>query len=162
MQKNSIKNTCCFIGHRKIVHSQELLERLSTVITELVESGISIFLFGSRSKFNDLCHDIVSRLREKYPYIRRIYVRAEYPIISKDYEMYLLESYEETFFPTELSRAGKSVYVERNMYMIDNSTVCVMYYREDISYSKDCLMKKSGTKLALDYATQKKKNILRV
>ena len=36
-------------------------------------------------------------LKIKHPEIKRIYVRAEFPVIGEDYRKYLLESYEETY-----------------------------------------------------------------
>lgn len=54
-------SVCCIFGHRKINETQELRERLSAVIEELmVGQGVDTFLFGSKSRFNDLCYEIVS------------------------------------------------------------------------------------------------------
>ncbi len=91
---------------------------------------IDTFLFGSKSEFDDLCHEVVSDLKEKYSHIKRVYVRAEYPEISNEYEKYLLKSYEETYFPKKALNAGKAVYVERNYEMIDNSYICIVYYKQ--------------------------------
>ncbi len=52
--------------------------------------------------------------------------------------------------------AGKASYVERNYAMIDKSSYCVVYYDElNIPTAR-----KSGTKIALDYAIKKGKNIM--
>ena len=49
--------------------------------------------------------------------------------------------------------SGKAAYVERNYEMIDNSHYCIVYYDEpNVSYTR-----KSGTKIALDYAIKKHK-----
>jgi len=45
---------------------------LSVGLYFLVEQEVDAFLFGSRSKFNKLCHIVVMGLKEKYPYIQRI------------------------------------------------------------------------------------------
>lgn len=39
------------------------------------------------------------RVKEEYPDIKRIYVRAEFPYINDDYKNYLLKSYEDTYYP---------------------------------------------------------------
>ena len=119
--------TCCFIGHRKIEYSLELELKLIELIENLiVEFNVGIFLFGSRSEFNDLCYRVVTKLKEKYPYIKRIYVRAEYNY-DDNTMVYLLKDYEQTYFPKQIVKAGKYSYVERNLIMINQSEYCVFY-----------------------------------
>ena len=96
-------HTCCFFGHRKIDKTPELIERLTKEIKVLItENDVGTFYFGSKSQFDDLCHKVVTGLKEKYPHIKRIYVRAEYPYINENYENYLLKAYEETYYPEKL------------------------------------------------------------
>ena len=148
--------TCCIFGHRVIRESEDLKERLySSIESMILNEKVDTFLFGSKSQFNDLCLDLVNRMKEKYPHIKRIYVRAEYPNINKQYENYLSERYEYSYYPSKLRNSGKSVYVERNFEMIDNSRFCIVYYEE----KNDPLCRKSGTKIALDYAIKKGKQI---
>ena len=153
-----LENTCCFIGHREINVTDELKEKLHMVIERLIiEESIDTFLFGSKSQFDDLCYDIVTEIKKKYPHIKRIFVRAEYPYIDESYVAYLLKSYEDTYFPKSVLGAGKASYVKRNCEMIENSRFCIVYYKEDYTPKG----RKSGTKIALDYAEKKKKSIIR-
>ena len=153
-----LENSCCFIGHREINVTDELKEKLRVVIEHLItDESIDTFLFGSKSHFDDLCYDIVTEIKKKYPHIKRIFVRAEYPYIDESYEAYLLESYEDTYFPKSVLGAGKASYVKRNCEMIDNSRFCIVYYKEDYTPKG----RKSGTKIALAYAEKKKKTIIR-
>ena len=153
-----LENICCFIGHREINVTDELKEKLYVLIEHLIiEESIDTFLFGSKSQFDDLCYDIVTNMKKKYPHIKRIFVRAEYPYIDESYKAYLLESYEDTYFPKSVLGAGKASYVKRNCEMIDNSCFCIVYYKEDYTPKG----RKSGTKIALDYAEKKKKTIIR-
>lgn len=151
------EKTCCFIGHRTINETEELKLQLCVIVEKLItEQNVDTFLFGSKSRFNDLCHELVTKTKEKYPHIKRIYVRAEYPHISDRYKVYLLEDYEETYYPQKIIGSGKASYVERNYEMIDQSRFCVIYYSE-----KDApKARKSGTKIALDYAVKKGKEII--
>lgn len=145
---------CCFIGHREIDETDELKKELCSTIEKLIAAEkVDTFLFGSKSRFNSLCYELVTKIKEKYPHIKRVYVRAEFPEINDSYRDYLLERYEDTYFPEALLHAGKSVYVERNRKMINQSDFCVFYYKENYSPPK----RKSGTKLALDYAYKKGK-----
>ena len=153
-----LENICCFIGHREINVTDELKEKIRVVIEHLItDESIDTFLFGSKSHFDDLCYDIVTETKKKHPHIKRIFVRAEYPYIDESYEAYLLESYEDTYFPKSVLGAGKASYVKRNCEMIDNSRFCIVYYKEDYTPKG----RKSGTKIALAYAEKKKKTIIR-
>lgn len=153
-----MKNTCCFIGHREINVTDELKEKLHVVVEYLIiEESIDTFLFGSKSQFDELCYDIVTDIKKKYPHIKRIFVRAEYPYIDESFEEYLLECYEDTYFPKSVLGTGKASYVKRNCEMIDNSRFCIVYYKEDYTPKG----RKSGTKIALTYAEKKKKTIIR-
>lgn len=151
-------NACCFIGHRKINETEELNERVYTEIERLItEEKVDTFLFGSRNDFNYLCLDIVTEIKEKYPHVKRIYVRAEYPYISDSYRQGLLDRYDDTYYPEHIIDAGRAVYVERNYEMIDKSKFCVIYYDENYSPKN----RKSGTKIALEYAIKKKRIIIK-
>ena len=151
------KHACCFIGHRTINETEELRVSLYEVIERLiVEEKVSTFYFGSQSRFNSLSLEIVTKLKEKYPYIERIYVRAEFPYINKIYKDYLLESYDDTYYPERILDSGRAVYVKRNFEMIKNSVFCVVYYDKNYVPAN----RKSGTKIALDYAIKKKKKII--
>lgn len=121
----------CFIGHRNIEKTDELISLLRDTIVTLIDKGVTTFLFGSKSEFDNLSWKIVTELKKNYPLIKRVYVRAAYQFIDKSYEEYILQSYEETYFPPKLENAGRFSYVERNYEMIDNSTYCVFYYNED-------------------------------
>ena len=149
--------TCCFFGHRTINETEELKERLCEIIEKLImEEKVDTFLFGSKSRFNSLCLDLVTEIKEKYPHIKRVYVRAEYPYISEDYKNYLLKSYEDTYYPEHIIGSGRAAYVERNCEMINKSHFCVVYYDEPHSPTT----RKSGTKIALDYAVKQGKQII--
>ena len=64
---------CCFIGHRKIIETKELKQRLQNTIENLIkEKQVRTFIFGSRSEFDFLCHKIVSNLMSLYPTIERV------------------------------------------------------------------------------------------
>lgn len=165
------EHTCCFFGHRKIEVTDKLVEHLNDIIEKLItDKSIDTFLFGSKSEFDTLCLKVVTELKIKYPHIKRIYVRAEYPYINDDYRAYLLKSYDDTYYPDKMLKAGRAAYVERNYEMIDNSSCCVVYYDESYNSPKRKTAKKSqsnyqpksGTRLAFDYAEKTNKNIINV
>lgn len=151
------KNICCIFGHREMTETEELRTKLTETIENLItEKQVDTFLFGSRSDFDRLCLQLVTELKEKYPHVRRVYVRAEFPIIGEQYTDYLMTMYDETYYPEKVLGAGRAAYVERNYEMINKSKYCIVYY--DPSYAP--ATRKSGTKIALDYAVKKKKEII--
>ena len=171
----SIENTACFFGHRKIDATDELKTILYEEIEKLITvDGIDTFLFGSKSQFDNLCYKIVSALKEKYPDIRRIYVRAESEFIdgegSRAYREGLMQLYEHTYYPESVSGAGKAVYVKRNQHMIEESSICVVYYDENYAPSRRKHSRRdlfdyqptSGTGVAYKYAERKKRRIINI
>lgn len=153
------RNACCFFGHRTINETEQLKSKLVEIIEKLIlDEKVDTFLFGSKSRFNDLCLEVVTEIKEKHPHIKRVYVRAEYPYISEHYKNYLLQKYEETYYPETIINSGKASYVERNYEIIDNSHFCIVYYDEQNLPAT----RKSGTKIALDYAIKQGKKVIRI
>ncbi len=151
------RRTCCFFGHREINETVALKEQVSALIEHLIETEkVGVFLFGSKSRFNDLCYELVSLIKQKHPNIKRVYVRAQHPYISDSYKEYLLEKYEETYYPEKVIGAGRASYLVRNYEMIKRSDFCVVYYQPDFIPATG----KSGTKLAFDFAISKGKQII--
>ena len=148
------EKSCCFFGHREIIDSVIIKDKLYSVIEKLItENGVDTFLFGSKSQFNSLSYSVVSELKNKYKFIKRIYVRAEYPYIDDSYMNYLFKFYEYTYYPSTALKAGKAVYIKRNYDMINNSKYSVIYY--DKNYSN----KKSGTEIAYNYALKNRATV---
>ena len=130
-------HSCCFFGHRRINETPELIEGLTSEIEVLItEKEVDTFYFGSKSEFNSLCHKVVSDLKEKYPHIKRVYVRSTFQHIPDWYENSLLEHYEDTYFPEHMENAGRASYVERNQEMINKSDFCVVNYDKNYSPPK--------------------------
>ena len=178
---------CCFIGHRTIDISEELIGKVLLTTEELITANnVKYFLFGSRSEFDALCHGAVTQLKEKYPYIIRVAynIRSECPTMEKDRveeekkiselikkDIHLM-GYEEVCTSVEMYSSGKASYIERNYKMIDDSDICVFYYDSSYSPKRKCISRKSvsglwtseksGTSLAYKYAIKKKKQIINV
>ena len=65
--------TCSFFGHRNTEINLTFRQELKNIIEDLIVNySVYTFLFGSRSSFDYVCHLVVSELKEKYPYIKRI------------------------------------------------------------------------------------------
>ena len=154
---------CSFFGYRDTPQTEELKEKVSEMVERLiVEEGVDTFLFGSRSKFDELCHMVVTELKDKYPYIQRIAYLCKHEagcwagagaeeqrrikeLTGRD--VYVRE-FEDIKKSDRVNSARRATYVERNQWMIDASAVVV------INFNKQYLLNKiiSGTKYAYQYA----------
>ena len=177
--------TCSFFGHRKAKCTDLIMKKVSEIVENLiVYCGVRVFLFGSRSAFDRLCHLVVTQLKEKYQEIKRVaytcksetcileseraYWEQIYSNFKKE-KVTLLGVEEEVEHKTKYT-SGKASYVERNQAMINDSDYCVFYYDENYQpekrkYSKKSAgyyQPKSGTMLAYNYAKQKKKIIINI
>lgn len=171
---------CCFIGHRKIERTDKLMKNLRSLISDLIhEQGVNTFLFGSRSEFDDLCHEIVTELQNNNPLIKRIMYtcRSEYAVKKEEKEEreriaravtkrdIKYKDYDGEMMSDRLWSAGKASYVERNQDMINASDYCVFYYNPQYQppkrkYSKRSIgeyQPKSGTAIAYEYAWNRKR-----
>ena len=174
---------CCFIGHRKIIETQELKQRLQKTIENLIkENNVKTFIFGSRSEFDFLCHKIVSNLMNIHPIIERVVYtcKSELAVLKEDkaeLEQIFSNAFKQNITLCEYEKeiehktkftSGKASYIERNKAMIDDSDFCIFYYDKNYKPQKRRLkisdvfeyQPNSGTALAYKYATSKKKNII--
>ena len=175
-----IVKKCCFIGHRKIDITAKLKKEVFDFVEHLiVDENVKVFLFGSRSDFNYLCHAIVDELKSMYLGIKLVgyNCRSEAPFLESEREQWEefysrrekrsvhLLCVHEVFNHKTKCTSNRAAYVERNYAMIDDSDFCLFYYNKNYlppqrKWSKKNLFTyqpKSGTALAYKYAQQKKK-----
>ena len=169
---------CSFFGHRDTPQTDELKHKVRETVERLiVEERVDTFLFGSRSKFDELCHIVVTELKEKHPYIQRIAYLCKHESgcfvgegmkLKKQIkkltgrEVYVPE-YEEIKKSDRVNSAGRACYVERNQWMLDESNYYIFYCDLDCQLSKRNFSKhfatddqlKSGTKIIFNYAKLK-------
>ena len=161
--------SCSFFGHRDTPQTDELKEKVrETVECLIIEEGVDAFLFGSRSTFDELCHIVVTELKEKYLDIRRIVYLCKHETAClvgagmsltqkiKDItgrDVYVGE-YEEIKKSDRVNSAGRASYVERNQLMIDESSIVVFFIKKQALNNIN-----KGTSRAYDYAKEREKII---
>ena len=166
MRLRRFMKACSFFGHRDTPQTEELKAKVREAVERLiVEEGVDTFLFGSRSKFDELCHMVITKLKEKYPHIRRIaylcnhetgcLVGAGMELSRKikevtGREVYVPE-YEEIKKSDRVNSARCASYVERNQWMIDDSEFAVFYINQSQRLNN------VGTLRAFQYAKSKRK-----
>ena len=145
-------NKCTFFGHKEIEITESLKNRLYDKIESLIISGFGEFYFGGLSDFDDLCYFTVSTLKEKYPWIRRIFClydprherEAKRPSWLKERNFEHVE-----YLSLSFDWWYQRIYF-RNVEMINLCDYVIFFVREDAD-------KRSGAKKALDYASKIKK-----
>ena len=155
--------SCSFFGHRDTEQTEELKQKVRETVERLiVEEGVDAFLFGSRSKFDELCHIVVAELKEKYPHIQRIAYLCKHEsgcLVGEGAKMkqqikqltgrdVYVPEYEDIKKSDRVNSAGRAAYVERNQWMIDDSDFCLFYLKNS--------NKKRGTQIAYIYAEGRK------
>ena len=160
--------TCSFFGHRDTLQTVALKRKVREIVERLIiQEGVDTFLFGSRSKFDELCHIVVTELKEKYPNIQRIaylckHETACFAGAGKKMKQQIkkltgrdvfVPEYEDIRKSDRVDSAGCASYVERNYWMIDESTFMIIKINDNFSTKKF-----SGTLIAYNYAKTKKIN----
>ena len=159
--------SCSFFGHRDTPQTEELKQKVrETVEWLIVEEGVDTFLFGSRSNFDELCHIVVTELKEKYPYIRRVAYLCKHESgcyagegeetrrrikVVTGRDVYVAE-YEEIKKSDRVNSAGRASYIERNQLMVDVSDYKILYYY----FKKENNKIRSGTQSIYSYLLDKK------
>ena len=168
---------CSFFGHRNTPQTEDLKEKVREIVERLiVEEGVDTFLFGSRSKFDELCHMVVTELKEKYSHIRRIAYLCKHEsgcLVGAGIELkqkiksltgrdvYIAE-YEEIKKSDRVNLAGCASYVERNQEIVDASQYCIFFFDPHYSVTackglnQTCLCK-SGVRFIYDYAKKNRR-----
>lgn len=141
-----------FIGHRTVDNKKGVKRKVAEVVERLIiKENADFFFFGSNSEFDDICYDVVTKLKKQYPDVCRVDFLESAKFVRK--------SYDETYFPSQVHGAGVASYIRRNEAMIDFCDVLVVYYNEDYSPKTNT---KSGTKIAINYARKENKRIINV
>lgn len=169
----SKQNTCCIIGHRKIIDNFENFKsKIWKCLINLIENQkISVFKFGFYGEFNDLCYNILSSLKLKYLHIKLVlyslnneiaftFEEAEsYKIkYEKQNKKFTYKCFDEIVYLNNVDETKfKYACVLRNKKLIDESDFCLIYFRENYFLPNN---RNSGTKIAFDYAKKENKNII--
>lgn len=153
----------CVVGHIEINVNEKLKNTLKSFFEDyILNKNYTTFLFGSSSEFDSLCYDIITELKEKYEHIKRIHYLS-YDIELNESKFGYLKFYEDVIVPVKVHDSGKLAYIKRNEAMIDDSDFCLFYFDKNyIPLNCKNVPRKSGTKLAMEYAEKNKKKFTNI
>lgn len=148
----NLETTCSFTGHR-ILKKDFNEENLKEIIKEVLKRGYTTFLVGMARGFDLKCFEIL--LEEKKDY--NIDIIACVPCKEQD-KYFTLKEKEQ--YKNCIEKADKIIYIsenytdscmiERNKYMVNNSSLLVAYYYSRIG----------GTHQTVSYAEKLNKEII--
>lgn len=141
---------CCFAGHSKIYHTDNIYDNLVNLIEKLIaEENVSEFWVGNYGSFDGLSAKAVRSLKEKYPDIQLNLVIPYLTSGINEYKELYYKNYDHILMADLPERTPKKFQILKcNEYMVDNSDFIICY----VQYSW------GGAAKTLEYA-QKKKHI---
>ncbi len=143
--------SCAFFGHRNIEQVEEMAERVTKEVEKLIVTGeYDTFYFGGFGEFDEICYNVVTKLKEKYPFIKRIFCLSDprHQRENKRPQWLRHKNYEEfVYFDLKNSWWYTRIYY-RNIEIIDRSDYIIFYVTEQ---------KNSGSRKAMNYARKTNK-----
>ena len=150
------EKSCSVFGHSKIKITKELENYLKSTFKMLItQENVKYFYFGGFGEFDDLCHSIITELKNEYPEVYRIFCLSDprHQRLSKRPKWLKDEDYEEiTYLDLNFDYWYSRIYY-RNCEIIDRSDFVIFYVNHT---------EQSGAYKALQYAKRKKKQIINV
>ena len=138
-----------FFGHRNIEITEDLYAITTAEILKSVDLGCRIFYFGGYGECDNLCYEIVTKIKVEKPEleIKRVYCVSQEKYLRKNVRFFNRDDYDEIIYLIPAFEGWyKSIYF-RNCAMIDESHV-VIFYAEN--------RENSGAYKAYKYAKGKK------
>ena len=145
--------TVAFVLHKKIEDYREIKNKLSKVLSTLIEEeNAETFLLTDKSFFDYICRETLTDLKRYYPLIKRVYIKA---LSDKADKEYLLNKYDELF----ISEKGGEYKSSSKYYhiMVDRCDILITYFDGDYMLLNG---KATATKNAVEYALKKNKRII--
>ena len=141
---------CCFAGHSKIYHTDDIYDNLINLIEKLItKENVSEFWVGNYGSFDSLSGKAVRTLKEKYPDIQLNLVIPYLTSSINEYREQYYRNYDHIVVPDLPEKTPKRYQILKcNEYMVNNSDFIICYVQN--SYG--------GAFKTMEYA-QKKKHI---
>ena len=144
---------CSFFGHRDTKPTDELYKKTASAINKALELGYRTFYFGGYGSFDELCHKIVTNIKDESSElnIKRIYCISQERYLRKNVPYFNKSDYDDIIYLTPSFEGWyKSIYF-RNCAMIDKSGFIIFYAEERDS---------SGAYKAYKYAKKQKDKLI--
>ena len=162
-----------FIGNNILnekVNTDLLEKKVENIVEKLIlEDGADEFIFGAVDGFDCLCYIVVTKLMNKYPNIRRIYV-SQFANPSNKIKKWMNDYFEQCEYPLPKDEMGDKPNIKRNEIIVDKSDLIIAYYDKsdsfkfntnvEIKFFRNGTTRMSKTKIALNYAYNNNKKLV--
>lgn len=139
--------TVTFCGHREILSGEdEIKGKLKIEVEKAIMSGSTEFLLGGYGKFDLMCAGVVKELKEKYPSVKSVLVKA---YLNAKFDFWM---YDEAEYPPIENTIKRFAIIKRNEYMVDKSDLVIAYVKNDTG----------GAATTLKYALKTNKKIINI
>lgn len=135
-----------FCGHKEITGSDELHDRLLSVLRDLISEGADSFLLGGYGAFDGLAASAVCELQAEFPHIHSTLVL---PYIDRCFNT---ELYNDSVYPPLENVPRRFAISRRNEWMVDQADVIVAFVTHGWG----------GAAATLRYAERKKKRVISI
>ncbi len=114
---------CCFFGHREVY--QDIEEKLTATIEDLIGNGVDCFLVGHQGAFDAMVLRVLRQLRKSHGNFRYFVVLAYMPGSKEEYPLFEAE---ESLYPEGLECVHPRYAISwRNNWLISESEIVVCY-----------------------------------
>lgn len=142
-----------FCGHRNFIETAETEERLAMMLGKYARANGSLVCYnGGYGNFDCFAAKCVQRLQEQHSNIRNCLILPYIDQPFLDRISLFANRFDETIYPPLESVPKKYAIIRRNEWMIDNADIVISC----VKYSW------GGAARSLEYARQKKKNIIQI
>lgn len=145
--------TCSVFGHCEIEITESLKEKVYNNLKYLIQKGCNTFYLGGFGMFDNLCYEIVTKLKETFPQVKRVFcLFDERHIMRSKRPKWLKErEYDDfVYFDLKFNWWYKRIYY-RNCEIVDRSDIIIFYAEK---------RENSGAYKILEYANRKHKLII--
>lgn len=146
---NNKATTVCFSGHRVFQDpTADIEKKLDKAVRDCIGKGAECFVTGGALGFDTLAARTVIRLREEFPQIKLILALPCPPQAQTlKWSAAQVAEYQEIISLSDVVRVlspeyTQSCMLDRNRYMVDNSSTLIHYLRSN----------RGGTKYTVNYA----------
>ena len=122
---------CAFFGHRNAICNETTAKTIYAYLEELIcKENFSVFYFGGFGAFDTFCHSIITKLKNVYPYIQRVFCFTEQKYLRKTPKWINANDYEQFICPeVDFSWWYQRIYY-RNCSIIQKSDAVIFYVNE--------------------------------
>ena len=142
-----MEKAICLTGHRDMQSEDKVKIQLYSLVEEYIKEGYTTFLAGGARGFDNLAAEVVANLIAlPFP----SHYRHEKNWNSDEIKTYkqVLKNADEVVTLFKEYKSG--AYFKRNRYLVDNTAICIAYYRRN----------GSGTAYTVNYANTCKKKVI--